>query len=1057
MCDKKNSVLFTETECLVLSPNFMLLDESQVVLRVPRQSNMYSFDLQNVVPSEDLTCLFAKASIDESNLGHMRLGYVNFKTMNKLVKENLVSGLPSKIFNNDHSCVACQKGKQHKATYKAKLVRSISQPLQMLRMDLLGPSSIISINHNKYCLVVTDDFSRDLDEFCGIKEIKKEYSNARTPQQNGVAERKNKTLIKAARIILADSLLLVTFWVEAINTACYVLNRALVTRTHNKTPYELLNGRSPRLNFMRPFSCPATILNTLDPLGKFEGKADEGFLVGYSITSKAFRIFNTKTKKVKENLHVRFLKNKPNVAETGPNWLFDIDSSTNSMNYIPVSAGNQTDKKACPQDTNGNAGTQDNVDTGKEVSDQYYIVFPLWSSISSIYKSSDDKPTDDKPKDDTGFKTVKEPVNKEDQAYRDELDRLMSQEKEASNAADALRKEFEQGCMDQKGVTQVGSTNSFNTVSNLVNAASTSRTLKETAELQSTGIFNSAYDHDLDIYTSSVQSVGTEADFNNMESSTIVSPIPTHKVHIYHPKDQILRDPKSAVQTKGMAKKSYGAHAFEKDDIMLVQVYVDDIMFGSTKKSLCDEFEALVHKRFPMSSMGELTFFLGLHVTQSEEGIFISQDKPDIMLAVCACSRFQVTPKLSHLQAMKRIFRYLKGQPKLGLWYPRDSPFDLEAYSDSDYAGANLNRKSIIRVNSVKQIHVIVDGKTVVISESSVISDILFNDEDGIACLTNVEIFTATHPTISHELQTEAHIEQILPSHSTYQRKHKKTHKPRKAKKVTKLPQTIMTLDIGANEVVHQEQGDSVERAITTDAILVAAQDGDRPRRQETTLGVQMLILGHTPGSDEGRPNLLELMNIYTKFSNEVLTLEEAKATQDKVITILKLRVRRLEKKKTRTSQPMKRRLFKGGVETSTDKSLEDKGSGEKGGSTVDQVSTTRPEVSVATPSTPPITTTIFGHEDLTIPQILIKIRKFDEIQAIMDADHELAVRMRHEEQKIYTIEERERLLAEYFERRKKQLAAERVEAIRNKPPTRTQVRNRMITYLKHMGTYTHQ
>ncbi|GKD93210.1 putative ribonuclease H-like domain-containing protein [Tanacetum coccineum] len=187
-------------------------------------------------------------------------------------------------------------------------------------------------------------------------------------------------------------------------------------------------------------------------------------------------------------------------------------------------------------------------------------------------------------------------------------------------------------------------------------------------------------------------------------------------------------------------------------DILLVQVYVDDIIFGSIKKSLCVEFEQMMHKRFQMSSMGELTFFLGLQVQQKEDGIFISQDKyvadilkkfdfvtvktastpmepnkalvkdeeaedvdvhlyrsmigslmyliassPDITFAVYACARFQVTPKISHLHAVKRIFRYLKGQPKLGLWYPMDSPFDLEAFSDSDYAGASLDRKSTTR------------------------------------------------------------------------------------------------------------------------------------------------------------------------------------------------------------------------------------------------------------------------------------------------------------------------------------------------------------------------
>ncbi|GJS36674.1 putative ribonuclease H-like domain-containing protein [Tanacetum coccineum] len=131
-----------------------------------------------------------------------------------------------------------------------------------------------------------------------------------------------------------------------------------------------------------------------------------------------------------------------------------------------------------------------------------------------------------------------------------------------------------------------------------------------------------------------------------------------------------------------------------KGDILLVQVYVDDIIFGSTRKEMFIEFEKMMQKRFQMSFIGELTFFLRLQVTQKNDGIFISHDKPDIMFAVCACARFQVTPKVSDLHAVKSIFRYLKGQPKLGLWYPKDSPFDLEAYTDSDYAGASLDRKS---------------------------------------------------------------------------------------------------------------------------------------------------------------------------------------------------------------------------------------------------------------------------------------------------------------------------------------------------------------------------
>ncbi|GKC76496.1 putative ribonuclease H-like domain-containing protein [Tanacetum coccineum] len=145
MCDKKNSVLFNNTECIILSPNFKLTDESHVLLKVPRKNNMYSVDLKNIIPKGGLTCLFAKATSDESKLWHRRLGHINFKNMNKLVKENLVRGLPSKLFENDQTCVACQKGKQHRASCKSKTVSSISQPLHMLHMDLLGPTFVKSL------------------------------------------------------------------------------------------------------------------------------------------------------------------------------------------------------------------------------------------------------------------------------------------------------------------------------------------------------------------------------------------------------------------------------------------------------------------------------------------------------------------------------------------------------------------------------------------------------------------------------------------------------------------------------------------------------------------------------------------------------------------------------------------------------------------------------------------------------------------------------------------------------------------------------------------------
>ncbi|GKC39986.1 putative ribonuclease H-like domain-containing protein [Tanacetum coccineum] len=380
MCDKKNSVLFNDTECIVLSLNFKLIDESQVLLRVPRKNNMYSVDLNSIVPKGGLTCLFVKASSDESRLWHRRLGHLNFKTMNKLIKGNLVRGLPSKLFENEQTCVACQKGKQHRASCKSKIENSISLPLHLLHMDFFGPIFVKSIMKKMYCLVVTDDYSRftwvfflptkdetsgilksfitgieilsnhkvkiircdngtefknkEMNQLCKKKGIMRQFSVARTPQQNGVAERRNRTLIEAARTMLVDFKLPTTFWAEAVNTACYVQNRVLVVKPHNKTPYELFNGRPPILSFMRPFGCPVTILNTIDHLGKFDGKADEGFFVGYSLNKKAFRVFNSRTRIVEENLHIRFSENTPNVVGTHSNGFAGTKDTEYVQKYI---------------------------------------------------------------------------------------------------------------------------------------------------------------------------------------------------------------------------------------------------------------------------------------------------------------------------------------------------------------------------------------------------------------------------------------------------------------------------------------------------------------------------------------------------------------------------------------------------------------------------------------------------------------------------------------------------------------------------------------------------
>ncbi|GJT01316.1 putative ribonuclease H-like domain-containing protein [Tanacetum coccineum] len=982
ICDKKNRVLFTDTDCLVLSKDFMLPDESMVLLRVPRKNNLYTINLNNLSPKGNLACLMAKASVDESVQWHRRMGHVNYKNMNRLVKGNLVRGLPPKLFKNDHTCVACCKGKQHKASYKAiTAVSSISEPLQLLHMDLFGPTSIRSIDHKYYCLVITDDYSRfcwvfflehkdetysilknfinlvenqlnkkvkaircdngtefknaHIIEFCGSKGIKRDYSNARTPQQNGVAKRKNKTLIEAARTMLADSKLPTMFWTEAVRTACYVLNRVLVTSPHNKTPYALLTGNIPSVSHFKPFGCHVTILNTSDHLGKFDGKADEGYIVRYSVSNRAYRVYNVHNKRVEETMNLRYLEEKPNVQGLGHEWYFDLDYLTDTLGYKHV----QANQSACTQEASTNpAGTQD-ADSDSEC-DEQVINIPFYSSHNL---------QEAEPKDTSSDEGDDSPYDFAEEIFQQELARLKGQVKRATSDV----KDAEE--LQQKARTKTVPPGSILVPTGSIKIPSDGTTISlGNVSVPTGGVpvpigspTNSFFNDEpttrfpspsdlgnnepsLGIFSSSSYDDEFGADLNNLASTVEVSPVATKRINTIHPQSLIIGDHTSAVQTRSKVNKTptgesafisyihdqqrnnhtdfqhclfacflsqveprtvaqaledpswvdamqeempqfkfqsvwvlvdlpedkyaigtkwilknkrdargivvrnkarlvaqghrqeegidydevfapvarieairlflafasylgfmvyqmdvksaflygrideevyvtqpkgfvdpqhpkkvykvvkalYGLHQAprawyatlstfllkhgyrrgtidktlflkkHKRDIILVQVYVDDIIFGSTKKAWCDEFEALMKGEFEMSAMGELTFFLGLQVQQRPDGIFINQDKyvqeilkkfdlecvrtattpyeapkpksknepdspvnvhlyrsmigslmyltasrPDIMFAVSACSRNQVTPTTSNLEAVKKIFKYLKGQP----------------------------------------------------------------------------------------------------------------------------------------------------------------------------------------------------------------------------------------------------------------------------------------------------------------------------------------------------------------------------------------------------------
>nr|GEY21520.1 ribonuclease H-like domain-containing protein [Tanacetum cinerariifolium] len=533
-------------------------DESIVVLSVPRKHNLYTINLHNPCPRGTLACLVAHSLVDEYVKRHRRMGHVNYKTMNRLVKSKLVRGLPPKLFKNDHTYVACCKGKQHNASYKA------INAVKAIRCD----------NGTKFknALMIA---------LCGSKGIKREYSNARTLQQNEVAERKNKTLKEAARTMLADSKLPIMFWTEAS---------------------------------FKPFGCHVTILNTSDHLSKFNGKADEGYI------------------------------------GLGHEWYFDLDYLTDTLGYKYVQANQSARTQGAATNP---AGTQD-VDSDSDYNEQVIIV-PSYPSYN-IQQSE--------PKDTSGDEVDDSPLHFADEIFQQELSRLKGQ-------TQASAKTVPPGCIPvPTGNVPVPTGNT--TVSTDDVLVLTSRSTDSFFDDKPTTRFLSPSDlgnHDPSpgIFSSLSYDDKFGATLNNVTSTVEVSSVATTRINTIHPQYLIIRDPTSAVQTRNKVKQTTTV-----EPRSVAQALEDPNWVDAMQEEM---------QQFKFQNVWVL-------VDLPEAS------RPDIMFAVSACSRNQVTPTTSNLEAVKKIFKYLKGQPKLGLWYPKESHLVLEAYSDSDYAEANKDRKS---------------------------------------------------------------------------------------------------------------------------------------------------------------------------------------------------------------------------------------------------------------------------------------------------------------------------------------------------------------------------
>ncbi|GKD92059.1 putative ribonuclease H-like domain-containing protein, partial [Tanacetum coccineum] len=545
-----------------------------------------------------------------------------------------------------------------------------------------------------------------------------------TPQQNSIAERRNRTLIEAARTMLADSKLPTIFWAEAVSTACYVHNRVLVVTPHNKTPYELFRGFKPALSFMKPFECHVTILNTLDSLGKFNGKSDEGTSEETSQDYIVMPIwkdasyFDSPSKDVDNGKPKSAVDDQKQIEDGLDNENDAKDKSDDDSSPREVNAAGQHVNTASPDVTIGSfklnaVGLSVNTASSYDQDSPKYM-FTIRASHTLEATHIEFFSDEDKPKVDLGNITnsYTVPTTSNTRIHKDHpIENMIGD------------------------VNNTGRTSAIQTPTGL----DTCGFAFWKDDYWKKWVYRNKKDERGIVIRNKARLVAQghrkEEGIDYEEVFAPVARIEAIRLFLAYASFMgflvYQMDVKSAFLYRTIKEEVYVTQppGFKDPDHpdKVYKVYVDDIIFGSTNKDLCTRFETLIKDKFQMSSIGELTFFLGLQVQQKEDGIFISHDKyvaeilkkfnythvksastpvdlekhlvkyedvddvdvhlyrsmigslmylttsrPDITFAVCACARFQVTPKTSHLLVVKRIFRYLKGKLTLGLWYSRD-------------------------------------------------------------------------------------------------------------------------------------------------------------------------------------------------------------------------------------------------------------------------------------------------------------------------------------------------------------------------------------------------
>ncbi|GJS77842.1 retrovirus-related pol polyprotein from transposon TNT 1-94 [Tanacetum coccineum] len=762
-----------------------------------RGTNLYSLSIGDMMASSPI-CLMSKGTKTKSWLWHQRLSHLNFGALNHLARNDLVHGLTRLKFEKDHFVnrkkyilvIVDDYSRFTWVKFLASKDEALDFLIKFLKMIQVRLNAAVRNIHTDNGTEFVNQTLRDYYEQVGISH---ETSVARTSQKNGVVERRNCTLVEAARAMLIYAKAHLYLWAEAVATVCYTQNQSIIRRFHGKNPYELLHDRKPDLSYLHVFGALCYPNKDNENLGKLQAKADIGIFIGYASKKKAYRIYNRRTRKVIETIHVNFDELMAMAFEQSSlePVLYEMTHATPMFDEFyspPASVASPVPIEEAPalvESTDLPSST-----TVAHMSKDPYFGILILETVSEESSSSDVISTTvhpDAPISEHPIKWTKDHLIQniivEPKTYKEALTHSCWIEamQEELNEFERLKVWELVPPLDKvmvitlKWIYKVKLDELGGILKNKARLVARGYRQEEgidfeesfapVARLEAVRIFLAFIAHmnmtvyQMDVKMAFLNGILREEVYVSQPDGFVDPDKPNHVYRLKKALYGLKQAPRAwydllslFLLSQGFSKGTVDPTLFisrKGKDILLVQIYVDDIIFASTTTELCDKFSEIMCSKFKMSMMGKISFFLGLQISQSPRGIFLNQSKyaleslkkygmescdpvdtpmvekskldedtqgkavdpthyrgmvgtlmyltssrPDLVYAVCMCARYQARPTEKHLHAVKRIFRYLRGTVNRGLWYSKDSAIALTAFVDADHAGCQDTRHS---------------------------------------------------------------------------------------------------------------------------------------------------------------------------------------------------------------------------------------------------------------------------------------------------------------------------------------------------------------------------